>query len=228
MDQRSLHAGLLIVAFGGASVVFACSSGGTTSGGGSDSGTPASSTPDGATSSPSDGGTSDAGSVDGTSESSTADSGTSAGGTDPAAGKATMEATFSNSIDPYNGILTPFSGLEKESNAQVTGAGVKFATFTVNGVPLRRGLEIAVGATPVQGMTYTIANDTIKGNFARYQEQNSASSLKAWSCPGPVTFDSISGSVYKFHYTLTCTNPGIGGTGKGGVTITGTGVGRLN
>jgi hypothetical protein len=149
------------------------------------------------------------------------------GGGAPAPGSATMEATLSDPVNNYNGTdVSAFHGLEAESNAEATTKGVGFDTSTANGVPLRRGLFIHVPGVPVEGMTYTVANNPISNNYARFQE-NHGLTAKVWSCPGPVTFDSITGKLYKFHYVLRCTNPGIGGAGTGGITVTGTGVGML-
>src|SRR2546425_301326 len=84
----------------------------------------------------------------------TRDTGTTMTGA-PAAGKATMNATFSNPVNGYNGTVTPYAGLEDGSDCSTEGTGIKFNTYTANGSFRRDNVFITMNdLPPVQGMTY--------------------------------------------------------------------------
>jgi len=143
----------------------------------------------------------------------------------PAAGKATMTATFSDPVNGYSGHLTPFTGLEDGSECKSVGTGISFNTYTANGMTRRDNVYVTLGNTTLAaGMTYPVPYDLLMGKGITYQELV-GTSISTWKCPGSLTFDSIVGKVHRFHFTGTCTPNGGGSVG--GMTITGTGVGTL-
>ncbi len=87
--------------------------------------------------------------------------------------------------------------------------------------------------TPVQGMTYATANSNAPGGIG-YTEAPvpySSTTQKNWACEGSLTFDTVAGKLYKFHFSATCGYPGVpynAGAALGSVTVTGTGAGQLD
>jgi len=126
-------------------------------------------------------------------------------------------------VDGYNGKLTELIGLASESKAKSNS----FQASSANGKPTQGTLGFHFSKAPVEGAVVEERTDALKNQLIDWAELDSSPlQRRQFNCTGPTTFDSVAGSLVKFHYVLKCVKA-PGASGVGGVTITGTGVTNL-
>ena len=141
-------------------------------------------------------------------------------------GTTVIEATFSKTNGGYDGSTDAFKGAPGKGRTDVKETNISFVSESENAT-LRRTITVALGGiTPAAGKTYTIGqtgDDLFNGNRMLYDEHAVATDTgPSANCGGTVTFDSITGKVYKFTFSGACT--ALSGS-KGGFSIAGTGTG---
>lgn len=163
---------------------------------------------DGAQASTTDGGT-DSGvsnEIDGATN--TPDGSTSAcqptgGLTPPAAGKAVINATFSDSAGGYNGSVEAFTG--PEAYGMTNPGGARFSAYnkapTASDETLR---QIAISIPPNPTACQVIQMPTSPTADTSFMYYEGAGLKKQWVCSGPVVIDTVAGTSYTFHFDVAC------------------------
>jgi hypothetical protein len=150
------------------------------------------------------------------------DAGSTGGIATPAAGKATITATFSAADTDYNGTSTPYTGVEAMGSTELNGGTYYFKTHDAT----FRAVVVQLGEKPVQGKTYMLdASNMFTLGAITFSEAPNINAAKQFKCFGSVTVDSATAPTYTFHFTGDC-SPNAG-TAAGKVTITGEGAGTF-
>ncbi len=142
----------------------------------------------------------------------------------PAAGKAVVQATFSEADGTYNGMMDAFSGAELYGSTDPDGA--RFVSYNKAPSPsdaTARQMIIAVGPMAKACQVFTTPK-MASASYPYFEYYEGAMLRKQFVCGGTVVVDTVSGKEYTFHFDVTCTAKPVL-DGKGSVRVIGKGAG---